>query len=204
MKKKKLPFNLMPGSWGLKGKTRDIAEAEYYLEGSELEKRLVDINQLDPLLVELEKLEIALKYEEVTPAQYSAQKCSLRAKIIERDITDDTACAIAKADLDLEYEQITPVQHARRVADIKKEPYVNIVDMGVDPNGAVTGYMELDWNDEFVTMLQDNGYTGLNDEDVVNKWFNNVCRTILIQEQADLDYGMEPKDDPAVRTIRKD
>lgn len=201
---KKLPFKLMPASWGLKGKSRDIAEAEYYLTGSELEKRLVDINQPDQLQAELEKLEIALKYEEVTPAQYSAQKCSLRGKLIERDITDETARALAQADLELEYEQITEVQHARRVADIKKEPYVNIIDIGVDPNGAVTGYMELDWNDEFVAMLQENGYTGLNDEAIVNKWFNNVCRTILIQEQADQDYGMEQADEPAVRTIRKE
>ena len=42
-KKTKLPFSMMPVSWGLKGKTRAIAEAEYYYEGEELEKVLADI-----------------------------------------------------------------------------------------------------------------------------------------------------------------
>ena len=35
---------MMPASWGLKGKTRAIAEAEYYYEGEELEKALAEIN----------------------------------------------------------------------------------------------------------------------------------------------------------------
>ena len=51
--------------------------------------------------------------------------------------------------------------------------------------------MELDWNDHFVKFLHENGYTGENDEAVVNKWFNDVCRTVLVQEMADQDYGLQ-------------
>ena len=40
-------------------------------------------------------------------------------------------------------------------------------------------------------MLQNGGITGTSDDDVVNKWFNGVCRTVLLQEGADLDYGLE-------------
>ena len=43
-KKTKLPFSMMPASWGLKGKSRAIAEAEYYYEGEELEKVLDEIS----------------------------------------------------------------------------------------------------------------------------------------------------------------
>ena len=42
-----------------------------------------------------------------------------------------------------------------------------------------------------VKFLHENGYTGESDEAVVNKWFNDVCRTVLIQEMADLDYGLQ-------------
>lgn len=202
--KKKIPFHLMPGSWGLKGRTREIAEAEYYFEGSELEKKLVDITESDLLQAELLKLDIALRYDELTQVQHNTQKCAVLMQIIDRDMKDGDDKELAKLDLRLEYEEITATQHARAVADIKKEPYVNVVDIGVNPDGAATGYLELDWNDEFVAMLQENGYTGLDDNAIVNKWFNNVCRTILIQEQADLDYGMESADAPAGRTISKD
>ena len=43
----KIPFNWMPGSFGLKGRTRDIAQAEYELTGYELERRLLDIKKDD-------------------------------------------------------------------------------------------------------------------------------------------------------------
>ena len=51
--------------------------------------------------------------------------------------------------------------------------------------------MELDWNDHFVKFLHANNYTGESDEAVVNKWFNDVCRTVLVQEMADQDYGLQ-------------
>jgi|TARA_B110000858_G_scaffold198378_1_gene264409 hypothetical protein len=76
-------------------------------------------------------------------------------------------------------------------ATARKDPWVNVIKMGMDPDNVVQGYFELDWNDEFVQYLQEKGMQGSSDEDVVNKWFNAVCRTVLVQEQADLDYGMQ-------------
>ena len=71
--------------------------------------------------------------------------------------------------------------------------------MDVNPENAKAGYIELDWNDHFVKFLHENGYTGTSDEDVVNKWFNDVCRTVLIQEQADLDYGLQEERDDVIK-----
>jgi len=149
-KKTKLPFRMMPASWGLKGKSRDIAEAEYYYEGDDLEKRLAEINAS----------------------------------------TEDDA-TIAKLEIDLRNEKISSSDFDKRVAGIKKEPYVNVLSMGVDPENVAQGYFELDWNEEFIKMLQSAGMTGKNDEEIVNKWFNAVCRTVLLQEKADLDYGLQ-------------
>ncbi len=39
-----IPFNILPFTWGMKGKTRDIAHAEYYLSDYELDMRLNEIN----------------------------------------------------------------------------------------------------------------------------------------------------------------
>ena len=70
--------------------------------------------------------------------------------------------------------------------------------MGIDPSNVVQGYFELDWNDDFVQYLMAQGIEGASDEDVVNKWFNAVCRTVLLNEKADLDYGMQ-RDDVIIR-----
>ena len=53
-------------------------------------------------------------------------------------------------------------------------------------------------------MLQEKGYTGESDESVVNKWFNDVCRTVLLQEMEDQDYGLENQDDVIVVNNRED
>jgi len=149
-KKTKLPFSMMPASWGLKGKARAKAEAEYYYEGEELEKVLAGI-----------------------------------------DAETDEDKVIAELDIDLKNEKISQADYDKKVAEIKDEPYVNVLKMDINPENATAGFIELDWNDQFVKFLHDNGYTGKSDEDVVNKWFNDVCRTVLLQERADLDYGLQ-------------
>lgn len=93
--------------------------------------------------------------------------------------------------LDYEKEKIGKVEFDKRLATLKKEPYVNVVKMGINDENVTQGYFELDWNDEFVKMLSEAGITGTSDEDIVNKWFNGVCRTVLLQEAADLDYGLQ-------------
>ena len=157
-KKTKLPFGMMPASWGLKGKSRAIAEAEYYYEGEELEKVLAEINA-----------------------------------------ESDDEKVLSALDIDLKNGRIGREQYDKRRAEILEEPYVNVIHMDVNPENAKAGYIELDWNDHFVKFLHENGYTGTSDEDVVNKWFNDVCRTVLIQEQADLDYGLQEERDDVIK-----
>lgn len=160
--KRKLPFWMLPASWGLKGKTRAIAEAEYMYEGKELEEKLAELNADTDEDKEIAVLAVKLKHEEISQDAYD-----------------------------------------KAVATIRKEPWVNVVKMGVNPSNVAAGYFELDWNEEFIAMLYENGYVGQSDEEVVNKWFNDVCRTVLIQEKADQDYGLEQTDRDDVE-VRRD
>lgn len=43
-KKRLLPFGWLPGHWGLSGSMRELAKAEYELEGEELDRRKLEIN----------------------------------------------------------------------------------------------------------------------------------------------------------------
>ena len=149
---------MLPASWGLKGKSREIAEAEYYYEGIDLKKRLAEINA---------------------------------------DSEQDAE--VAKLQVDLDSDVISQAQYDKSVAEIKQEPFVNVINMGVDPDNIVQGYFELDWNDEFIKMLASAGITGQSDEEIVNKWFNGVCRTVLLQEKADLDYGLQEGNTDVIR-----
>ena len=97
----------------------------------------------------------------------------------------------AEIEIDVKNGKLSQSEADKKIAGIKEEPWVNVNKMGIDPENAKAGFIELDWNDHFVAMLHDNGYTGTGDEDVVNKWFNDVCRTVLVQEIADQDYGLQ-------------
>jgi hypothetical protein len=41
-----------------------------------------------------------------------------------------------------------------------EEPMVKVIQVNVNPENPKNGFFELDWNDEFVNMLKQNGYTG--------------------------------------------
>lgn len=77
---------------------------------------------------------------------------------------------------------------AKDLATERGEPYVAIVSMDINPDNLHEGAFELDWNEKFVANLLRAGYVGKTDADVVDQWFQNVCRHVVMetweQEQA--------------------
>lgn len=78
---------------------------------------------------------------------------------------------------------------AKELATERGEPYVTVISLDLDPANVGNGSFELDWNDIFVARLVKAGYKGTNDQQIVDQWFQNVCRNIVLetfeQEQAD-------------------
>jgi len=74
------------------------------------------------------------------------------------------------------------------MATERGEPYIAILSMDVDPNNINTGSFEFDWNDKFISNLSRAGYQGKTDADLVDQWFQTVCRNVVLetweQEQA--------------------
>lgn len=111
-------------------------------------------------------------------------------KGLERDIAEAKYNLGDGEEFEAKREQLELADEKTK-ATAAGEPWVNVIKMGINPENVVQGYFELDWNDEFVKMLSDAGITGTSDEDIVNKWFNGVCRTVLLDAERDLDYGMQ-------------
>ena len=89
-------------------------------------------------------------------------------------------------------------------ATAKGEPYVAILKVDIDPENINSGAFELDWNDKFIINLIKSGYKIKQDDtdsEIVDRWFQTVCRNIALeiyeQEQAD----PEKRDD--IRVIRQ-
>jgi len=84
--------------------------------------------------------------------------------------------------------KLSPKETATRAG----EPWVDILQVNVDPADINNGAFELDWNDKFLLNLIKSGYKELEsdtDEEIVDRWFKEVCRNVVLetyeQEQAD-------------------
>lgn len=82
-------------------------------------------------------------------------------------------------------------QSPKAQATAAGEPWVAVLSFEADPNDPSQGAFELDWNDKFVANLVRAGYQGKTDQDIVDNWFKNVCRNVVMetyeQEMADPD-----------------
>lgn len=75
----------------------------------------------------------------------------------------------------------------KELATEKKEPWVAVLQTHVNPESPRNGFFELDWNEFFIVYLRDNGYTGGSDEEVVDVWFQDLCREIGNEENIMMD-----------------
>lgn len=85
-------------------------------------------------------------------------------------------------------KKLTPKEQAT----LDGEPYVNVVNMEVNPEDINSGAFELDWNDKFVLNLIKAGFKIREDDtdaQIVDRWFQTICRNIALeiyeQQQAD-------------------
>jgi len=78
------------------------------------------------------------------------------------------------------YVEEKPSDHktAKEQATAKKQPWVAVLDTQVNPDNIRNGFFELDWNEYFVLELKSQGYTGTTEEEIVDLWFQDLCRNI--------------------------
>ena len=93
--------------------------------------------------------------------------------------------AIAKAEAEEarkeeELAKLTPKERATA----QGIPYVAVLDTHVNKDNIRNGFFELDWNDEFIVQLKNAGYgyDGDPDEEIVDRWFRQLCTDVAGQE----------------------
>ena len=71
--------------------------------------------------------------------------------------------------------------NAKDAATKRGEPYISVVSVELDPENVGNGAFELDWNDIFVAKLVRAGYEGKDDAQIVDRWFQTICRNVLME-----------------------
>jgi hypothetical protein len=187
----KIPFGWLPAAWGLKGKSRELAEAEYYLTGYDLDIAKARIGHgIDTLEFTRAVIELDYRYGKISEYE---KDCKLMGTY-----GDQLVPGLALLDIDLKHNRISQQEYDRKRADLLNEPFMAMPKISWDPVDPSKTFFELDYNEAFVQSLRDNGYQG-SDEDVINRWLNDVCNSIL-SEMAPTD----PEFVSNVRRIRRD
>ena len=185
----KIPFRLLPASWGLKGKTKLIAEAEYTLQGYELDVALAKINaDGNEDILAKSMIQVELNHNKLD--QYEADRRLAKLSI---DPADEKALDAKLLEVDFIHKKISQIEYDRKQADILEQPYMAMPKISWDPADPSKTYFELDYNKHFVQFLEANGYVGA-EEDIINRWLNDVCSSVLDE--------MVPNEPEFVRTVR--
>jgi hypothetical protein len=124
--------------------------------------------------------------DKIEAAQAEALKLADDAtKQAEKSVkaAEESAKKAANAEEKAELASLSPKDRATR----KKEPWVGVLDTHVNKDNVRNGFFELDWNEQFVLKLKQEGYgyDGDKDEEIVDRWFRELCANVV----TDGDYG---------------
>lgn len=108
-----------------------------------------------------------------------------------RNLTDEKEMDIRISEIDLEFGHVSSDEHEKKVATLKGEPYIKVVTMDLNTENPGTGHFELDFNEHFVEYLANAGYEGVEPDEIVDNWFSDLCRNIVLNDLED-DSG-DPK-----------
>jgi hypothetical protein len=89
----------------------------------------------------------------------------------------------------------------KELATERNESWVSIVNVELDPQNIGNGAFELDWNDKFITNLVRAGYKGKDEAQMVDQWFQDVCRNVVL-ETFEQQEANNPRSNSAIQ--RKD
>ena len=84
-------------------------------------------------------------------------------------------------------KKVETAKSKKDIATANGEPYVEVITLEVDAENPSQGAFELEWNDLFVAELKKNGYRGPSDEDIVDIWFQQICKNIALSQWETFD-----------------
>jgi hypothetical protein len=118
-------------------------------------------------------------------AKEEAERLAREQAFIEAEAKKQAAAARRKAKQEKAIEaNLSP----KDIATKRKEPWVDVTGFKVNQDNIRNGFYELDWNEYFIDQLKKEGYgyDGDPDEEIVSRWFRDICINAAAQEGIDM------------------
>lgn len=170
---------MLPASWGLKGEYFDRAEAHYLFDGYDLACRLAEIDHAADESALRERL-LHIEHEYGYIDEYERD-----IRLLDFFEGDEEERVIAEVEIEMRHGKIPSKQGEKIIATLKNEPWIAIIDDEYDWHLGTSGFrIEFDWNDLWIEELRRHGYSGETEEEIVEQWFQEVCRaeTVKLEE----------------------
>jgi hypothetical protein len=108
---------------------------------------------------------------------------SLKQAEAAKKVAEDAVNAAERAKEAEETAKLSPKDRATKL----KEPWVGVLNTHVNKDNIRNGFFELNWNDDFVLKLKQEGYgfDGDADEEIIDRWFRELCANVVV----DGDFG---------------
>ena len=113
---------------------------------------------------------------------------SIRDNFVKLFVKDKVKQEELRAELAFKHNKIDAGERDKRVATANDEPYIKVLQVDFESKQPNVGSFELDWNEAFIGILSEAGYTGSADEAIIDAWFNDVCRNILMEDFNDQNF----------------
>ncbi len=99
----------------------------------------------------------------------------------------ETALAKTRAEAAKKEEELAKMSPKERATALG-EPYVAVLETHVNKENLRNGFFELDWNEQFVLQLKQEGYgfEGDPEEQIVDRWFRTLCKDVADEEGIDM------------------
>ena len=169
------PFWAYPAHWGLRGRMLEHAKVDYEIS-DELERALAHLKiDYDGEDLEHRILDTKLRYEAITQQEYDDAKIDL--------VEDEHERALLTLKVLRERGEITEREYQRELHTRIDEPWF-VFDVNY-----VSGelMMDADWNPQFVDMLKEIGYKGVDEDEIIQKYIQDMGHKLT-----DSDYTAEP------------
>ena len=175
-----------PKNWFLSDKEKRILHAKRHFYGESLQRALNDLtNDANSYAHDSLSLGIDLEFKRISQYEYDKKSIELIQEFDEnKDDATQIAFKLALLDVERKHGKITDQEYQKQKATINNEPWVIVAKVVMDPTKPTEGFMELDWNEQFVQTLLDAGYTGESKDMVVQKWFDTICHNIAKENGA--------------------
>jgi hypothetical protein len=110
---------------------------------------------------------------------------------------EEAIAEMHKAREEEELAKMSPKDRATR----KGEPWIGVLETHVNKENLKNGFFELDWNEQFIVKLKQQGYgeDGDKEEEIVDRWFRELCANVVVESGFSLPVSAGSIDSATIR-----